>query len=84
MFLEAIMTLSDIIFEMELGGVDNEDISVIVNSYKEQVMTPAQIDEQLLNKGYAPIFTVNYDDYDEIDDDYMYEKSHPSRQEWEE
>ncbi len=78
------MTLSDIIFEMELGGVDNEHVSVIVNKYKEKPMMVTEIDDLLSEMGYSPVFTVDYDAYDDYasyEDSAYYEKSH-HRHEW--
>ncbi len=79
------MTLSDIIFEMELGGVDNGDISAIVNMYKEQELPLLAIDEILIKKGYPPILTVGQDDYDDFDDyDNGFEERSYHKRDWEE
>ena len=76
------MTLSDIILEMELGGVDNADISDIVNLYNFGGLTLDMIDEELIKKGYDPVFSVNYDDYDDFEDDYLPMERNPHRKEW--
>ena len=76
------MTLSDIIFEMELGGVDNEHVSIIVNKYKEKPLLVTEIDDLLVEMGYSPIFSVDYDSYDEYDEfeeSAYYEKSYHKR-----
>ncbi len=69
------MKVSDIVLEMELGGVDAADIADIVTICKDKGFTTEILDEELLNRGYEKIFTVNYDDYDDYDewqdDEYM-------------
>jgi len=61
------MNVSDIIFEMELGGVDADDIADIVELYKSKALNSEMIDEELLKRGYPKIFTVDYDSYDEYE-----------------
>lgn len=63
------MTLSDIAFEMELNGVDKEDIDDIIQLSKKQGVMLELIDDELVKRGYERIFEVNYDEYDEWDDD---------------
>lgn len=61
------MNVSDVVFEMELSGVDAADIADIVKLYEGKVMNSAAIDEELLKRGYPKIFTIDYDAYDEYD-----------------
>jgi hypothetical protein len=61
------MNVSDIIFEMELGGVDAADIADIVELYKSKALNSEMLDEELVKRGYSRIFTVDYDSYDEYD-----------------
>lgn len=60
------MRVSDVIFEMELGGVDAADIDSIVELCKENGFDSDFIDEELLKRGYPRIFS--YEDYDDFDD----------------
>ncbi|MCW9026071.1 MAG: hypothetical protein OQJ77_02035 [Thiovulaceae bacterium] len=67
------MNISDVMFEMELGGVDSADIAVIIKLYEGKVLNSDIIDNELLKRGYPKIFTIDYDAYDEYndwDDDY--------------
>lgn len=76
------MNVSDIMFEMELGGVDSADIAEIVELYKNKVLDKDSIDEELLKRGYSRIFTVDYDEYDEYndwDDDNNYMEKFPNK-----
>lgn len=61
------MNVSDIVFEMELSGVDAADIADIVKLYKGKVINSDSIDEELVKRGYPKIFTIDYDAYDEYD-----------------
>lgn len=61
------MNISDVVFEMELSGVDAADIADIVELYNGKVIHNESIDEELLNRGYSKIFTVDYDSYDDYD-----------------
>ena len=62
------MNVSDMIFEMELGGVDAADIADIVKLYEGKVFNSDMIDNELVKRGYPKIFTIDYDAYDEYDD----------------
>jgi hypothetical protein len=68
------MKISDIVLEMDLGGVDEADIAEIVKICKTKGCNTDLVDEELLKRGYPRIFTVDYDSYDEYDswkdDDY--------------
>lgn len=59
------MNVSDIVFEMELGGVDTADIADIVELYKSKALNSEMIDEELIKRGYPKIFTIDYDAYDD-------------------
>jgi hypothetical protein len=62
------MKVSDIILEMELGGVDAADIADIVSLCENKGLNSEMIDDELLRRGYDKIFTVDYDAYDEYDE----------------
>ncbi len=61
------MKISDAILEMELGGVEADDIAAIVELCGSKGLNVEVIDEELLKRGYEKIFTVDYDAYDEYD-----------------
>ena len=61
------MKISDAILEMELGGVEADDIAAIVELCESRGLNVEVIDEELLKRGYEKIFTVDYDAYDEYD-----------------
>jgi hypothetical protein len=81
------MKVSDIRLEMELGGVDEKDIAEIVALFAHKALNVELIDEELLKRGYEKIFTVDYDEYNEWeDDDYMPIEKFPHKHyyaEWE-
>lgn len=62
------MNISDVMFEMELAGVDEADIADIVKLYDGKVLNENLIDEELSKRGYPKIFNIDYDTYDEYDD----------------
>jgi len=62
------MKVSDIILEMELGGVDAADIADIVTLCESKGLNSEMIDDELLKRGYDKIFTVDYDAYDDYDE----------------
>ena len=64
------MKISDIKLEMELYGVDSEDITEILEICKAKGYDTEAIDDELEKKGYERIFSINYDDEDELDDEY--------------
>ena len=64
------MKISDIKLEMELYGVDQEDILEILELCKPKAYDIEAIDDELEKRGYERIFSVDYDEDDE--DDYMY------------
>ena len=59
------MNVSDVMFEMELAGVDTADIASIVELCNSKGFSSDFIDEELLKRGYPKIFTIDYDAYDE-------------------
>ena len=64
------MKISDIKLEMELYGVDSEDITEILQLCKSNGYDTKFLDSELEKRGYEPIFNLNYDDdEDEFDDD---------------
>jgi len=63
------MEISDIKLEMELAGVDSVDITEIVNLYCTKEFSSELIDNELLKRGYEKIFDIDYDAYDDWEDD---------------
>lgn len=63
------MNISDVIFEMELSGVDAHDIESIVELCKDNGFDSDFIDEELLKRGYPRVFNVDYEEYDDFDDE---------------
>ena len=59
------MNVSDVVFEMELGGVDTADIASIVDLCQSRGFNSDFIDQELLKRGYPKIFTVDYYEDDE-------------------
>jgi hypothetical protein len=78
------MNVSDVVFEMELNGVDSADIADIVKLYGGRVLSSELIDEELHSRGYPKIFTIDYDSYDEYgsweDDEYNTSERFPHKQ----
>lgn len=62
------MNVSDVVFEMELNGVDAADIADIVQLCNNKGFNSDFIDGELLKRGYTKIFTIDYDAYDDYDD----------------
>jgi hypothetical protein len=63
------MNVSDVVFEMELAGVDAADIDSIVSLCESKGFDSDFMDEELLKRGYPKIFTIDYDEYDDFEDD---------------
>lgn len=61
------MNISDVVFELQLSGVDEADIADIVELYNGKVVSSEIIDEELSSRGYPKIFFLDYDSYDEYD-----------------
>ncbi|MDX1808699.1 MAG: hypothetical protein R3331_04105 [Sulfurospirillaceae bacterium] len=63
------MTFKDVVNEMRANGVAEEDIKTILEQSKKSRYNPKLIDEELEKMGYEKIFTIDYDDnYDDDDD----------------
>lgn len=71
------MKISDIKLEMELYGVDSEDIAEILDVCKSKGYDTQMIDTELEKRGYEKIFSINYDEYDDMDD---FDDEYPSVQ----
>ncbi|MCW8896067.1 MAG: hypothetical protein OQK48_08665 [Sulfurimonas sp.] len=80
------MKVSDVVFEMELNGVDAADIAEIVALCENKGFNSDFIDEELLKRGYTKIFTIDYDSYDDYDnweeDEYASIEKFPHRQQY--
>lgn len=64
------MTIADIEFEMNINDVMEKDISEIIEICKKSGFSPESIDDELQSRGYAKIFTIDYDDMsDDVYDD---------------
>lgn len=75
------MQISDISLEMELNGVKNEDIALIIEACKKRGFASDTIDDELLKHGYDSIFSVDYDSYDDWEDsDYASVEKFPYRE----
>ena len=62
------MKVSDVILEMELGGVDEADIAEIVTLCESKGFGNELLDEELQKRGYGKLFTVDYDEFDDYGD----------------
>ena len=60
-----------IIYELRANNVSEEHIELIMDRVKNR-LTEENIDKELQKLGYAKLFTVDYDEYDNYDfnDDY--------------
>ena len=60
-----------IIYELRANNVSEEHIELIMDRVKNR-LTEENIDKELEKLGYPKIFTVDYDEYDNLDfdDDY--------------
>jgi len=63
------MEISDISLEMEFNGVSAEDISAILDVCRTQGFESNILDTELQKRGYEALFSVDYDSYDEWEDD---------------
>lgn len=63
------MTIADIEFEMNIHDVAEKDISEIIDICKKSGFSMESIDEELQKRGYAKIFTVDYDEMNDEDYD---------------
>ncbi|MCK9490604.1 MAG: hypothetical protein M0Q24_00830 [Sulfurimonas sp.] len=76
------MNISDVVFEMELSGVDARDIESIVELCRDKGFNSELLDEELVKKGYPKIFSVNYEEYDDFDDDYFAVEKFPYKNQY--
>ncbi len=78
------MKISDVILEMEMGGVDSADIAEIVKLCETLGLDAEMLDAELVKRGYEKIFTVDYDAYDDFEgwdeDDYVSVQKFPHKQ----
>ena len=60
-----------IIYELRANDISEEHIDLIMDRVKNR-LTEENIDKELQKLGYAKLFTVDYDEYDnyDFDDDY--------------
>ena len=63
------MTIEEIRFEMNINDVDPKDAEEIIEECTHSGFSPEHMDEELQKRGYAKIFTVNYEDLDTYDED---------------
>ena len=64
------MTIADIEFEMNINDVREKDILEIIEICNKSGFSLESIDDELQNRGYSKIFTVDYDDIsDDVYDD---------------
>lgn len=68
------MTIADIEFEMNINDVAEKDISEIIEICKKSGFSMESIDEELQKRGYAKIFTVDYDEMNDEDYDDEWEE----------
>jgi len=61
------MTIADIEFEMNINDVMEKDISEIIEICNKSGFNLESIDDELQNRGYSKIFTVDYDDMSDDD-----------------
>jgi len=78
-FFEDTMNISDVVFEMELNGVDAGDIDSIVELCRDKGFNSELMDEELIKRGYPKIFSINYEEYDDFDDDYFTVEKFPNK-----
>jgi len=64
------MKISDLEFEMELGGVDKADIADILKLYRNKAVNTNMLDDELTKRGYPKIFDVDYDAYEEEEEEW--------------
>lgn len=63
------MKISDLEFEMELGGVDKADIADILKLYNKKTVNTNMIDDELTRRGYPKILSIDYDSYEEEEEE---------------
>lgn len=60
--------MNSIIYELRANDIKEEDIETIIAKVKNR-LTEENLDKELQKLGYPKIFTVDYDDYFEDDND---------------
>lgn len=63
------MEISDVRLEMELAGVDSADMAEIVELCASKGLNNEMIDDELMRRGYPKVFSIDYDAYDDWQDD---------------
>jgi hypothetical protein len=69
-----------IIYELRANNVSEEHIELIMDRVKNR-LTEENIDKELQKLGYAKMFTVDYDEYDNYDFDDDYSSNHKGNHE---
>jgi len=69
-----------IIYELRANNVSEEHIELIMDRVKNR-LTEENIDKELQKLGYAKMFTVDYDEYDNYDFEDDYSSSHKGNHE---
>ena len=82
MIVEENMKVSDIRLEMDLNGVDEADIVDTISLYQTKGLSLENIDEELISRGYSSIFSVDYEAYDEWDEDFSSVEKFPYKKEY--
>ncbi len=74
------MTLKDLEFLLELGGVIKSDVSYILEFAKKNGIDKEKIDDELDKLGYERLLENEEEEsWDEEDDDYDYVQKFPNR-----
>ncbi len=60
--------MNSIIYELRANDVKEEDIRTIVENVKDS-LSEENLDNELVKLGYPKLFTVDYDDYNEDNND---------------
>ncbi|MDR0579750.1 MAG: hypothetical protein LBG21_04025 [Campylobacteraceae bacterium] len=63
------MTKDEAILEMRFCGVNENDINIIINGFKQKNISPQYLDNELEKLGYERLFHFEYDD--DIDESYQ-------------
>lgn len=63
------MTIEDIRFEMSINDVKPSDIEEIIEKCRHSGFSSEELDQELQKRGYAKIFTVDYDALDTYDEE---------------
>lgn len=63
------MTIDEIVFEMNINDVAQDDIDEIIQVCKTSGFSAEHLDEELQKRGYAKIFSIDYDDVETFEND---------------